>query len=240
MNVLRKAMAKEVVELKPVLDTVYGSILRFQRDRTIVNEHRMREAMEPAIDRLMNFRSLLPSYKQADFAALNENWQQLSAHDLIMLFDHCVSGMHVELERKRSASEAQQPWTRELIGLLDGYRAAGAVVAMPGEFLCSGIAASGGRAQGTARVVRESGSFDSLKEGEILVCRFTLPELVRYFTRLAALVTDEGGALSHAAILAREHHLPAVTGCGDATTVIKTGDSINVDGDFGLVNSVQV
>jgi phosphohistidine swiveling domain-containing protein len=233
-------MAKEVVELKPVLDTVYGSILRFQRDRTDVNEHGMREAMEAAIDRLMNFRSLLPSYKQADFAALIENWRQLSAHDLIMLFDHCVSIMHVELERKRSAFEAQQPWTRELIGLLDGYRAAGAVVAMPGEFLCSGIAASGGRAQGAARVVRESGSFDSLIEGEILVCRFTLPELVQYFPRLSALVTDEGGALSHAAILAREYDLPAVTGCGDATSVIKTGDSIHVDGDFGMVNSVEL
>jgi phosphohistidine swiveling domain-containing protein len=233
-------MAKEVAELKPVLDAVYSSLFIFQQDRTEVNEHRMRASMAPAIGRLMLFRPLLPSYKQADFAALEENWQRLSAHDLIMLFDHCVSIMHVRLERKRSAFEAQQPWTRDLLGLLDGYRGTGAVTAMPGEHLCSGIAASGGRAQGMARVILESGSFGSLNEGEILVCRFTLPELVRYFPGLTALVTDEGGALSHAAILAREYHLPAVTGCGDATTVIRTGDFIHVDGDFGLVNSVEL
>lgn len=228
-------MAAEVAELKPVLDEVYTAVLRYQRDRTPANEERLRTTMEPAIERLMLFRPLLPPYKQRDFTALEESWRQLPAHDLIMLFDHCVGIMHVRLERRRSSWEAQQPWTVEMLRILDSYRDAPALIPVEGEYLCSGIAASGGRAMGIARLIRERAELDSLRPGEILVCRFTLPDLVSYFRRISALVTDEGGALSHAAILAREMGVPAVTGCGNATTVIKTGDTIQVDGDLGLV-----
>lgn len=237
MNILRKMMAREVEELKPVLDRVYGAILRFQRNRTGENEREMRAAMEPAIARLMQFRPLLPAYKQSDFTLLEERWRSLSAHDLIMLFDHCVSIMHVRLERKRSSWEGQQPWTAELRRLLDSYREAPETGPIQGEFLCSGIAASSGRATGVARVVRTRDGMDGLTPGEILVCRFTLPEVVPYFERISALVTDEGGALSHAAIMAREAGLPAVTGCGNATQVIRTGDLVQVDGDLGIVTT---
>jgi phosphohistidine swiveling domain-containing protein len=235
MNILRKAMAREVEELKPVLDAVYATVLRYQRNRTVANESDMRAAMGPAIEHLMAFRPLLPAYKQSDFTVLDERWRDLSAHDLIMLFDHCVSIMHVRLERKRSAWEAQQPWTAELRRLLDSYREAPVVSPVHGEFLCSGIAASSGRVSGAARVIGDGDSMDALEDGEILVCRFTLPEVVPYFSRIRGLVTDEGGALSHAAVMAREWSLPAVTGCRDATDVIRTGDEIQVDGDLGLV-----
>ncbi len=235
MNILRKAMAREVEDLKPVLDAVYASILRFQRERTPRNEIRLRAAMAPAIERLMQFRPLLPAYKQSDFNLLEDTWTELPAHDLIMLFDHCVSIMHVRLERKREQWEEQQPWTGNLLRLFDSYRDAPATGPIEGEFLCSGIAASGGRVTGVARVVEHRGDFDALEAGEILVCRFTLPETVPYFDRIRALVTDEGGALSHAAIMARETGIPAVTGCGNATEVIRTGDAVQVDGDLGIV-----
>jgi phosphohistidine swiveling domain-containing protein len=240
MNVLRKAMAREVEELKPFLDAVYNAILRFQRSRTSEDDSRMRAAMAPAIERLMQFRQLLPAYKQSDFNLLEETWHELSAHDLIMLFDHCVSIMHVRLERKRSQWEEQQPWTATLLQLFDRYRDAPATGPIEGEFLCSGISASGGRATGIARVAENRAGFDALEPGEILVCRFTLPEIAPYFERTRALVTDEGGALSHAAIMAREVGIPAVTGCGDATSVIRTGDIIQVDGDLGVVAAAPV
>jgi phosphohistidine swiveling domain-containing protein len=235
MNILRKAMSREVEDLKPVLDAVYHAILRFQQNRSPANEERMRAAVQPAVERLMQFRPLLPAYKQSDFNLLEDAWRDLSAHDLIMLFDHCVSIMHVRLERKRSQWEAQQPWTAELLQLLDRYRNAPAAGPVEGEFLCSGIPASGRRVTGMARVVVNRAGFDALQPGEILVCRFTLPDMVQYFTHIRALVTDEGGALSHAAIMARETGIPAVTGCGNATSMIRTGDCIQVDGDLGVV-----
>jgi len=230
-------MAGEVDELKPVLDDVYAAILRFQRNRTPACEEQMRAAMEPAIQRLMHFRPLLPTYKQRDFSLLEQTWRQLSAHDLIMLFAHCISIMHVRLSRKKSSWEEQQPWTTEMRHLLDSYREAPAVGPMRGEYLCSGITASGGRAIGVARVIRRGDGLDTLEPGEILVTRFTLPDLVPCFRRIRALVTDEGGAVSHAAIMAREARLPAVTGCTNATEVIRTGDRIEVDGDLGLVTT---
>jgi phosphohistidine swiveling domain-containing protein len=235
MNILRKAMAREVAELKPVLDEVYAAILRFQRERNAENEQRMRTAMEPAIERLMHFKPLLPGYKQHDFALLEADWRTLTAHDLIMLFDHCISLMHVRLERKRSQWEAQQPWTVEMRRLLDSCRDAPEPGPVHGDYLCSGIAASSGRRTGTACVIPEPRGLDALAGGEILVTRFTLPNLVPFFDRISALVTDEGGATSHAAIMAREARLPAVTGCGDATSVIRSGDIIQVDGDLGVV-----
>ncbi len=238
MNVLRKAMAREVEELKPALDAVYFAILRFQRHRTLENEDALKAALAPAIERLMHFKPLLPTYKQRDFVLLQETWRQLPAHDLIMLFDHCVSIMHVRLERKKSSWEGQQPWSAEMLRLLDSYRYSPAVTPVEGEFLCSGIAASAGRITGTARVIPERNGLDMLQPGDVLVTRFTLPDLVPYFDRIRALVTDEGGAVSHAAIMAREAGIPAVTGCGNATESIRTGDHIKVDGDLGLVMAV--
>lgn len=239
MNILRKAMAREVAELKPVLDTVYATILRFQRDRTPANEESMCAAMAPAIERLMHFKPLLPAYKQRDFNLLEVRWPDLSAHDLIMLFDHCVSLMHVRLERKKPALEGQQPWSAEMMHLLDSYREALDVAQIQGDYLCSGVAASGGQTTGVARVIPGRSHLDSLNPGEILVTRFTLPDLVPYFRQIRALVTDQGGAVSHAAIMAREFGLPAVTGCQNATLVIRTGDIIQVDGDLGLVMTAR-
>ncbi|MFC6933612.1 PEP-utilizing enzyme [Actinomadura yumaensis] len=59
------------------------------------------------------------------------------------------------------------------------------------------------------------------------------------FPRAAAIVTDVGGPLSHAAIVARELGIPAVVGCGDATMRLSTGDRVRVDGEHGAVDPVR-
>ena len=76
---------------------------------------------------------------------------------------------------------------------------------------------------------------DELQPGEILVTVTTNVGWTPLFPRLAAVVTDVGAPLSHAAIVARELGLPAVVGCGDATARLKTGDRIRVDGAAGTV-----
>jgi len=74
-----------------------------------------------------------------------------------------------------------------------------------------------------------------VEPGEILVCPATNPAWTPVFTKIKAVVTDIGGLTSHAAIVSREYGIPAVTGTGIATSVIKTGDIIKVDGDKGIV-----
>lgn len=105
----------------------YCEILRYQEQRTLSNEERLRQALEPTIKQLMVFRPYMPAYKQQYFNLLETEWRRLAPGDLIMLFDHCVSIMHLRLERTVSASEALQPWSLELLELLDQRRQTPAV-----------------------------------------------------------------------------------------------------------------
>jgi pyruvate,water dikinase len=102
-----------------------------------------------------------------------------------------------------------------------------------------GVAASAGIVEGIARVLRDVSEISSLREGEILVVPVTAPSWAPVFAKIRAAVSDIGGAMSHAAIVAREYGLPAVVGCGDATKRISTGDRIRVDGDRGTVRVLE-
>jgi phosphohistidine swiveling domain-containing protein len=99
----------------------------------------------------------------------------------------------------------------------------------------SGVPASPGRATGLVRVIRGPDEFDQLKPGEILVAPVTAPAWTPLFTRAAAVVTDVGSAAAHASIIAREYGIPAVVGCGDATSRLPTGMRVTVDGSTGNV-----
>ena len=101
--------------------------------------------------------------------------------------------------------------------------------------LVSGSPASPGRVNGRVRIVRSSDEFDRLKDGEILVAPLTAPAWTPLFTRAAAVVTDVGSALAHASIIAREYGIPAVVGCVDATTRLRDGTIVTVDGTRGTV-----
>ena len=98
-----------------------------------------------------------------------------------------------------------------------------------------GIAASGGVATGTARVIMTLVDAHTLRVGDILVTRATTPAWTPLFGIAAAVVTEGGGALSHCAILAREYGLPAVVGAAGATVRIRDGATITVDGTKGRV-----
>ena len=98
------------------------------------------------------------------------------------------------------------------------------------------VAGSPGQYTGPARVCRSlAQASDELEEGEIMVVEMTLPPWVPLFPLAGAVVSDVGGVLSHSAIVARECGVPAVVGTNIGTTVIKTGQTITVDGNKGVV-----
>jgi pyruvate,water dikinase len=99
----------------------------------------------------------------------------------------------------------------------------------------NGAAASPGVVEGIARVVRSAGEISEVREGEILVCGSTSPAWAPIFSKIKATVTDVGGVMSHTAIVSREYGLPAVVGTGRATSQIRTGQAIRVDGTAGVV-----
>ena len=98
-----------------------------------------------------------------------------------------------------------------------------------------GFAASNGVVEGTARVIKSVQEIGRLEEGDILVCQVTNPTWAPVFQKIAAAVSDIGGSMSHAAIVAREYGLPAVVGTGKATSRIRDGQRIRVDGARGVV-----
>jgi phosphohistidine swiveling domain-containing protein len=98
-----------------------------------------------------------------------------------------------------------------------------------------GIPASAGRSSGPARVVLRDDDLDRVQPGDVLVCPATSPAWSMAFPSLSALVTDTGGILSHAAIIAREFGIPSVVATGNATEVFADGQIITVDGDAGRV-----
>ncbi len=103
--------------------------------------------------------------------------------------------------------------------------------------LLSGLAASPGAATGKARVLRSPREGSSFVDGEILVAEMTSPDWVPILRRAAALVTDRGGMTCHAAIVSRELGIPCVVGTRTATTTLKDGQEVTVDGRGGRVLS---
>ena len=103
----------------------------------------------------------------------------------------------------------------------------------------TGMAASPGVAEGLARVVTHADQLGEVQEGEILVATITAPSWGPIFGKIKATVTDIGGMMSHAAIVCREYALPAVTGTGNGSTTIRTGQRIRVDGNTGRVELLE-
>jgi pyruvate,water dikinase len=101
-----------------------------------------------------------------------------------------------------------------------------------------GLGASAGVYEGLARVVESPEHFDDVKKGEVLVCKMTSPSWVVLFTKIGALVTDSGGALSHPAVVSREFGIPAVVGTRTGTQRIRTAQLVRINGAAGVVEIV--
>ena len=99
----------------------------------------------------------------------------------------------------------------------------------------TGFAGAAGVVTGVVRVIDDVSQIGDIADGEILVTRATNVGWTVAFHKVSAIVTDIGAPLSHAAIVAREFGIPAVVGCRNATTVLKTGDIVTVDGGKGTV-----
>jgi pyruvate,water dikinase len=101
--------------------------------------------------------------------------------------------------------------------------------------MIKGYPGSAGRVEGVVRYLTSPDNGHQLQEGEILLASTTNVGWTLLFPRAAAVITDIGAPLSHAAIVARELGIPAVVGTGDATMRLRSGDRVRVDGSQGIV-----
>ena len=95
-----------------------------------------------------------------------------------------------------------------------------------------------GQVKGAVRVLNTPDDVLKMQEGEILVCPMSDPDYMPAVRKAAAIVTDQGGLLCHAAIVARELQIPCVVGTEQATKVFKDGDLVEVDATKGVVRKI--
>ena len=103
----------------------------------------------------------------------------------------------------------------------------------------TGLSVNAGVYEGTARLVDNAVDFDRIKQGDVLVTRMTSPYFNVVLPMLGAIVTDRGGQLCHAAIVAREYGIPGIVGTRDATATIPDGARVRVDGTTGEVRLLE-
>jgi len=109
------------------------------------------------------------------------------------------------------------------------------VEAVKNNVLVKGLGASPGRASGQVQVILDVKDIASFKKGGVLVTKMTTPDWLPAMSKAAAIVTDSGGMTAHAAIVSRELGIPCVVGTGNATSVLRNGQVVTVDGSLGVV-----
>jgi pyruvate,water dikinase len=105
--------------------------------------------------------------------------------------------------------------------------------------MLAGLAVSPGVVTAKARVILRADTDEQVLAGEVLVAPFTDPGWTPYFVTAAGVVMDQGGILSHGSIVAREYGIPAVVNVGHATKIIKTGQTIEIDGNRGVIRILK-
>jgi pyruvate,water dikinase len=163
--------------------------------------------------------------------AIEEHYSRTAGHPMPMDIEWAKDGIDGRLYIVQARPETVA--SRRAPGRLDEFR-----LGRKGTVLARGRAVGGKIAAGRARVVTDVAQLDAFRPGEVLVADTTAPDWGTVMKSAAAVVTNRGGRTCHAAIVARELGIPAVVGCGDATTAIRTGDEVTVscaEGSEGLV-----
>lgn len=105
--------------------------------------------------------------------------------------------------------------------------------------LATGLGASPGSSVGNVKLISDASEINRIEQGDVMVTEFTTPDMVPAMERSSAVVTDQGGMTSHAAIVSRELGVPSVVGTTNSTDVLRTGDRVEVDGDQGVIRSAE-
>lgn len=161
-------------------------------------------------------------YEETMFMSFREIQQSLTSGELVI----DLATIRARLEGYASCVEDE---TEKFLvgGEIDSVRE-GAPVDSGSQDRLSGITAYPGDCIGPARVVEELAQVEQVKAGDVLIAPMTMPYHVPAMARSSAVITDEGGILSHAAIVARELRIPCVVGLNSATTTFRSGEPIRV------------
>jgi len=239
VNKIRLHFAQEVEELLPVLHETYRLIGRYQGNRNRRNQQALEQQLLVMGEHLQFFKPLLQGAKRPYFDAILV--ESLPISDRIIALDTAVGMMHIEFAMARAYQHTESESLRRV---LEQSRHMEIEDAMPmrkpqQDVLTQGLPASPGFVSGKAVIVKRPSEYRRIPGGSIVVARMTRPELIQAADRVTGIVTDIGGSVCHAAILARELGIPCVVGAQDATETIRPRSIISVNGTTGIVKLVR-
>jgi phosphohistidine swiveling domain-containing protein len=239
MNTIRENFKEQVDALLPVLHAAYRAIGRYQKSRSGRNREGLLQHLGLAGEVLQFFKGLVPRKKQPYFdAILNES---LPVSDRLIALDVAVGAMHIEFSVPRAYMHRESEHLRRALEVSrwsdsdqipDADRASS-------DVLARGIAASPGVVAGKAAIIRRNGDYRRLAARSIVVATMTRTEMMIGIGNIAGIVTDIGGSLCHAAIVARELGIPCVVGTQHATQRIRPRQLVCVDGGKGVVRALR-
>lgn len=185
------------------------------------------------------------SAKESSEFCLNDEQLEELARQAVIIEQHYDRPMDIEWaldgENGKIYIVQARPETvqsRENTNVVERYQLKG-----KGKLLISGAAIGQKIGAGKAKVIQKLEDMDDLQEGDVLVTEMTDPDWEPVMKRASAIVTNRGGRTCHAAIIARELGVPAVVGCGDATSKINYDDTVTVvcsEGEHGHVYEGQL
>ena len=225
-------------------DPAYGKNVHLKWDeekKSWVSE----EGIEPTAPLVKVARPEAPSLTEEEVKRLAELGELIYKHygrhmdiewavDLDLPFPQNVFIVQARPETVWSVKKAKE---KEVKAAAPAVAARRVVKLSEAKVLVRGLPASPGVAAGVARVLFDPKSPEAMefKQGDILITKMTDPDWVPLMKKAAAIVTDEGGMTSHAAIVSRELGIPCIVGTGNATKVIQTGMEITVDASRGIL-----
>jgi pyruvate,water dikinase len=218
---------------KPALASGHDPVLRRNRGTKAIEMVYAADGIGVETRKVETARSL-------HFCITDEEAQEL-ARQAVTIEQHYGKPMDIEWAKdgetgKLYIVQARPETVRSRAGnTVERYR-----LLQEGETLCEGRSIGHKIGAGTARIVRSIAEMDQVAAGDVLVTDMTDPDWEPIMKRASAIVTNRGGRTCHAAIIARELGIPAVVGCGDATTKVQAGQAVTVscaEGDSGFVYS---
>lgn len=177
-------------------------------------------------------RNKMPSEKIMQRVLTDSQIKKL-AELAVKLEEHYGKPQDIEWAEERGRLFLVQ--TRPITTLTTEPKAPAEVHKISGKPLVSGLKASPGHAKGIVKIVKSLDELEKVEKGDVLVAKMTNPDMVPYMKKSVAIVTEEGGATSHAAIVSRELGIPCIVGTGDAMTKLQDGQEIIVDANSGNV-----
>jgi pyruvate,water dikinase len=103
-----------------------------------------------------------------------------------------------------------------------------------------GMTANKGKAAGPAKIILHTMDLKKVNEGDIFIAKFTYPDYTPHMAKCAAIVADDGGITSHAAIISREYDIPCIVGTKHATKVFRDGEMVEVDATLGIIRRMAL